>query len=349
MTNFDNNIFENIRTRATYEDVRRLIPDKHVPKAMKRNTACPFCNSTDGFGWFNVDGQVLSHCFACEGSGDLVKVFSVINSLENIDAAKHIADTLGINYSDESKTRKSYNFKVDRIKTKSDIDINNPIILDYKERKKIDLTRISKYICLKNDEYGVPIKSSNGMVQGMQRLKKMVVGGSKMKGGMFYDKLSVQEPLYVVEGASDYLTLKYIGIDNVIGLPSANFNEDIIVSFLSRFRNITVILDADKKAKEQKSEPSFTGMKAAKKLKNAMGRTIKVKFIDDGDGEDISDAYVAKVFKGKYAFERYVSDLPEFSADQMMRMMGGAQKLTDVVIAEDMVEQTSVIIINGDL
>ena len=58
------------------------------------------------------------------------------------------------------------------------------------------------------------MRDQNGNITGFQKANKRMESGSKM--GMYYERINKKEPIYVVEGFSDYLSMLQMGYKNTV-------------------------------------------------------------------------------------------------------------------------------------
>ncbi len=266
------------------------------PPRNNANISCPFPGEKDKHPSFTVDVEKnLWHDKRSAAGGD---IFSFIARMEGLDEKsdfsdimKIAADMAGVDMIEPEV------IQVDSAKEEL------PIVKLFKEKKGLDLSSLGGEIRVANigslTAVIIDTKTPAGKVVGEQRhygdrksLKK------ESKNGLFMTTIDKSEPLYIVEGVTDYLTMKQCGYKNTIGVCSATTKyKDFLQPVIEKMdAEVRICYDFDREKR------TFTGFKAAMKIKTK--HAARVMLFGSLYG-DINDAFMKS---GKAGIERIFGD-----------------------------------------
>lgn len=323
------------------------------------NVLCPFCGHKDAFCWYPATASY--HCFSCQEHGDYIDMISKFMNLSNYESCIFFSEEIlktpwdkqekWVETSNEAsrKWREGLEHWKEHAEYISD---------GYKSSKNIDLAKtgvpVGAFLSVSgNWTGGIQIFDKHRKRIGIQRLTKECMPGKEQGGGFFYTHYTKQKEVFLVEGVSDFLTMKQWGFDNVVGLYSLSVPETDIVDMLKGCPSIICLLDSDAKPKQGAEVGTYSGAKKALKLKEMMGRNIKVMFIKENDKldtspEDINDLITTGAGMTKEAFLIWVKSKGEgMSVRQIRDMIPGHANDTNDSIAENFIKSINIACVDG--
>lgn len=268
------------------------------PKHNNANISCPFPGEKDKHPSFTIDMEKnLWHDKRTSKGGD---VLSFVAEMELLDQGRDFKEILkisaeiaGVMPEEEITTRKIEKGSSDSLSLAD----------TFMRRKGIDISKLGDEIEIKFigtvPALAIPTKNSAGKPVGEQRhygdrksLKK------DSKNALFFSSIDQDKPLYFVEGVTDYLTMKQCGFSNTVGVCSATTSYKEFIKPILDAHNapVKICFDFDKEKR------TFTGFKAAMKIKSHHAKTVSVHGYLDGD---INDAFVKG---GKAEIEKIFND-----------------------------------------
>jgi len=317
-----------------------------LPKKDNGNMRCPFKNREDKHPSFTVKfDPFMWHDKATNEGGDC---FDFIAGMERLDTSLEFKEVMSkakeiVGIRENQKLIK----RTPSIEFAGKEEVSTETAVKYYKKKGINIKKTGIDI---RERYGegfyVPMYDINHTLCGLQTDAKIMFTGSKM-GFFMGEELDFNKPVYFVEGLSDFLTMRFKGFENTVGICSVSLNFNKIISFMELFTDkVIVCFDADIKPKKDQGEPSFAGLNLMKRISKTI-KSDKIGFNVLKKGKDINDYYQSygKIEFDTFTeerFEKCVSDMEESNKDAVDEVVN-SKKITPEYIAKKVAEEGNVI------
>jgi len=302
-------------------------------KGTQRNLSihCPLGTHEDKNPSFSINTvSFLWNCFACGEKGD---VFTFIAKMEHLDIEKEFPEVLSIartisgvhEITDTEELKYKYEEFVKKYENINTTTDERKLARNaYKEKRDIDIdtcdVQWEAEITGEEADIIVPMRKLDlsGDIIGAQRGRKKVMYKSSM--GIFHETgIEDNVELYIVEGLSDYLSMRSAGYKNVIGVSSATINtKKLGKSLSSGFEKIHISYDTDRHKTDDNEDGTLIGAKKAVQLgKYIKNKLTQVSFYALGEENryDLADIFRKSGRKGIEGFFKNSKTKIEYQID----------------------------------
>lgn len=346
------------------EKLKEIDPNQYITKIWftkwSKNyiTPCPWCwkEKDKHFNFYQAkDWNYLFKCFTCWNSGDIVSLWMQKKWIESQEAIEELNKII-LNKDFEKQEEKELDFNFLNEQCLQNGSNNQNLLLSLLKEKwinyHINWVGIYYFDTKNKDKWALSlaIKDTKWNIIWLQTRNnewKRVIKTSKL--WYFYDKIDKNERLYIVEWLTDYLSLKYVWINNVLWLVSSSQKTDDIKELIGNCSDIIICLDSDiKTAPEWENKPAPAGLLKSYYLKKLLPKA-KVFFlsVEPNNKVDIND-YLKKWYDKK-DYERFFEIAKDFSENALKKLLNQNSDV-DVEVyanANDIVESYNLAFLSG--